>query len=171
MNSKSSREVKEYQEHLSRHHSLGSIQEFHIWGVGNERLYYSEPHSSVKKCIELYKLDTDRSYFKPIVETSDGTFVDFKPPSSTFPSQDEAPKQPVGIETGYTSLLAKMVVPELPIPQSNMNATYDKNSPTKPMDTPVYDVAPKGLPTMSRTKTALSLRQRKSVPLQPANSS
>ena len=145
MSGKSSREVKEYQEHLSRHHGMEQLELVIMVAPLPERLYYSEPHSSVKKCIELYKLDTDRSYFKPIVETSDGTFVDFKPPSCTFPSQDEAPKQPVGIETGYMSLLAKMVVPELPIPQSNMNATYDKNSPTKPMDTPVYDVAPKGL--------------------------
>ena len=101
-----------------------------------ERLYYSEPHSSVKKCIELYKLDSN---FKPIVEHLLACFflilnLAASPLRTNF-------QRACWIET----LQSKMVVPELPIPLSNMNATYHKNSPTKPMDTPVYDVAPKGL--------------------------
>ena len=59
-------------------------------------------------------------------------FVDPKPRTFYI-----APKQPGAVS---------MVMPELPIPQSNMNAIlYDKNSPTKLMDTPVSDLAPKCL--------------------------
>ena len=100
-----------------------------------ERLYCSEPHSSAKKCIELYKLAT----LRPLSNIVGMFFFGFQTLQLLLSVRTS--KEPVGIET----LLSEMVVPELPIPLSNMNATYHKNSPTKPMDTPVYDVAPKGL--------------------------
>ena len=101
-----------------------------------ESLYHSEPHSSVKKCIKLYKLDSN---FKSIVEHLLACFF-FILNLAASPLRTNF-QRACWIET----LLSKMVVPELPIPLSNMNATYHKNSPTKPMDTPAYDVALKSL--------------------------
>ena len=40
-----------------------------------ERLYYLEPHGTVRRCIELYRHTPEVFYKNAIVESCDGTFL------------------------------------------------------------------------------------------------
>ena len=143
--SRSSREAQDFQEHMSRLHNMEQVELVIMISPLPERLYYLEPHGTVRRCIELYRHTPEVFYKNAIVESCDGTFLN----SEDYADIDAVVSaESTRKDNRFVSKLSQMVVPRLPIPKSNLDAVFDHDSPRTPNVQP-YEVAPMSLPDLN----------------------
>ena len=153
--SKSSRDIQEFQEHMSRLHDNEQVELVIMVSPLPERLYYTEPRSTVKRCIELYRENPGLFHKNAMVERSDGTFLNY---SEYVDLETAVPIETTRKESRFLSRSSMMVVPRLPIPKSNLDSVFDQeptprifDAQTYEINTQTYEVNAKGLPELKDT--------------------
>ena len=105
-------EAPDFMQHLAEFHSMKQTTVIMMMTPLPERLYYIEPHSFIKRYINLYLTKPELQFVNGIVEASDGTRLSF---GTCFSSNElVVPKSAT-----RRSSSSQMVVPNLPIPILN----------------------------------------------------
>ncbi len=145
--SKHGRELIEFEEHMAKYHNMQQAELVIMVAPLPERIYYKEPHSSIKRCIELYRSQPELQFMKPVVESSDGTFLDCKKCLDMTGGQLTR-----AVQADQREKQSRMIAPLLPLPKSNLNTPQDNPSPPiiaqvkpAPSIAPKYNIASKGL--------------------------